>query len=95
MTPPELAALIVSTCPANRRRASRVRQLLPTESTGMHGRVSAFQLSQRLRLKGHAASEKECAEALAALEDAGCLRRASGGYAVTNWSALRQYGGAQ
>lgn len=90
LTAQRLAALVIATRPY---RAAQ--QLMPTGTSRRRSRVSCFDLTLRLRLRGHAHPEADVLAALVDLAALGCVDvdRERGGWAVVDWERLGEVAG--
>lgn len=94
-TPQALARIIASTRPSGAagKRAAAYKQLMPTAAPRNRSRVSAFDLTLKLKALGLGWSEAEVSAGLASIAERGLANRGDGGYAVVDWHGLALFGG--
>lgn len=96
--PRDLAAIIAAThAPSNGRRgmthAARA-QLMPSYVPGARQRVSVFDLTLRMRKAGYSWPEASVRDGVLTFEQLGFALRGEGGFAVSDWEALKAYAAA-
>ena len=93
-TPQALARIIAaSRCVgATGKRYATYKQLLPTVAPRHRSRVSAFELTLKMKALGYAWSEAEVSSGLVGIAEVGLANRGSGGYAVIDWQRLEAFG---